>query len=83
MTTAQPNTQTELFQSTPNPLRTIEREEAVATIYQGDCRELIPRIPECANAQIDLIFADPPFNSTRAYDPWQARLHEDEYLLCA
>jgi DNA modification methylase len=49
-------------------------------VYQGDCRDLIPRIPECAAGKIDLIFADPPFNWNRAYDEWDDALPDDEYL---
>lgn len=37
-------------------------------VYIGDCRELLPRIPEVANKQVDLVFADPPFNWNRDYD---------------
>lgn len=49
-------------------------------IYVGDCRELLPAIPECAAGKIDLIFADPPFNWNRAYDKWDDAMPEDEYL---
>ena len=28
-------------------------------VYVGDCRELIPRIPDCAAGEVDLVFADP------------------------
>ncbi len=80
MTTVQSREQRKLFQAAPEPSRTIEREDATATIYQGDCRELLPAIPQCANAQVDLIFADPPFNWNRGYDEWDDKLHEDEYL---
>lgn len=37
-------------------------------VYLGDCRELLPRIPEVARAEVDLVFADPPFNWNRDYD---------------
>lgn len=49
-------------------------------VYVGDCRDLLPRIPECAAGQIDLVFADPPFNWKRAYDKWDDDLPDDEYL---
>lgn len=37
-------------------------------VYIGDCRETLPRIPEVARAEVDLVFADPPFNWNRDYD---------------
>lgn len=40
--------------------------------YVGDCRQLLAAIPECASSQVDLIFADPPFNWNRDYDRWKA-----------
>ncbi len=67
-------------QKPPKPAKVIERDSAKATIYQGDCRDLLPTIPQCAAGQIDLIFADPPFNWKRAYDEWDDAIHEDEYL---
>jgi len=50
-----------------------------ARVYVGDCRELLPRIPECAAGKIDLVFADPPFNWNRAYDEWDDRMPRNEY----
>ncbi|CAN5800356.1 hypothetical protein BH11PLA1_BH11PLA1_13510 [soil metagenome] len=41
-----------------------------ATIWIGDCRVLVPRIPQAAAGTVDLVFADPPFNWNRAYDRW-------------
>jgi len=49
-------------------------------IYVGDCRDILARIPECARGQVDLIFADPPFNWKRAYDKWNDDLPDAEYL---
>lgn len=37
-------------------------------VYVGDSRELLRRVPECARGEVDLIFADPPFNWKREYD---------------
>ncbi len=37
-------------------------------VYIGDCREVLPRIPEVRKGQVDLVFADPPFNWNRDYD---------------
>ena len=49
-------------------------------VYVGDCREAIPRIPECARGEVDLVFADPPFNWNRAYDEWRDEMPEAKYL---
>ncbi|HZW07765.1 MAG TPA: site-specific DNA-methyltransferase [Phycisphaerales bacterium] len=40
-------------------------------VYIGDCREVLPRISDVAQAQVDLVFADPPFNWNRDYDRWK------------
>lgn len=50
------------------------------SLWVGDCRELLPRIPACRDKQVDLVFADPPFNWNRAYDKWDDLLPDDEYL---
>ncbi len=51
-----------------------------ARVWVGDCRELLPRIPEIKNQQVDLVFADPPFNWARAYDEWDDSMATDDYL---
>jgi DNA modification methylase len=51
-----------------------------ASVYVGDCREILPRIPECAAGKVDLVFADPPFNWNRAYDEWHDQMPDREYL---
>ncbi len=51
-----------------------------AAIHIGDCRELIPTLPDCRKSQVDLVFADPPFNWNRKYDQWVDRLPDAEYL---
>ncbi len=50
-------------------------------VYVGDCRELLPLIPECKAREVDLVFADPPFNWNRAYDKWDDAMSEREYFL--
>jgi site-specific DNA-methyltransferase (adenine-specific) len=56
-----------------------------ARVYIGDCRDLVPTIPECAAGAIDLIFADPPFNWARDYDrhgvgdAWEDSMPDDAY----
>jgi site-specific DNA-methyltransferase (adenine-specific) len=51
-----------------------------AQVFVGDCRELLPKISEVRDSQLDLVFADPPFNWARAYDEWDDKMHDDEYL---
>ncbi len=49
-------------------------------VFVGDCREVLPRLPEVREGLVDLIFADPPFNWNRAYDQWHDDLSEEKYL---
>lgn len=49
-------------------------------VYVGDCRQVLPRIPEVAAGEVDLIFADPPFNWNRAYDEWKDSMPREDYL---
>ena len=49
-------------------------------LYVGDCREVLPAIPEVARGEVDLIFADPPFNWKRGYDKWDDDRPVAEYL---
>lgn len=65
--------------STPAP-PTPDLHDGDARVYIGDCREIIGRIPECAAGEVNLIFADPPFNWRRAYDEWNDDLPATEYL---
>ncbi|MEM9065827.1 MAG: site-specific DNA-methyltransferase [Planctomycetota bacterium] len=51
-----------------------------AKIFVGDCRELLPSISDLHTEKVDLAFADPPFNWARAYDEWDDRMPEEEYL---
>ena len=63
-----------------------------ARAYLGDCREVLPTIPEVKKKQVDLVFADPPFNWARDYDNYEVGegkhnkvwddkgMSEDEYL---
>ncbi|TVQ32747.1 MAG: site-specific DNA-methyltransferase [Phycisphaeraceae bacterium] len=62
----------------PKPKHTLKDPEA--RVYVGDCRKIIPRIPECAAKEVDLVFADPPFNWQVKYDKWHDGLPRDEYL---
>lgn len=78
--------------STDSPLRashSIRSGRSVRSrIFVGDCREVLPLIPECQKGQIDLIFADPPFNWNRGYDKWDDDMPDEAYcstddLACA
>jgi DNA modification methylase len=63
----------------PNPAHELAG-VAWARVYTGDCRDLLPRIPECRAGSVDLVFADPPFNWKRAYDKWNDNMGEEDYL---
>lgn len=63
----------------PKPLRPKDDELPDCRVYVGDCRELLPRIPACAKGQVDLVFADPPFNWARGYDKWDDSMPDEEY----
>lgn len=59
-------------------------------VYVGDSRDLLASIPECVRGEVDLIYADPPFNWKRDYDRhedrpeddtiWNDSIPDDEYL---
>lgn len=62
------------------------RNGVTATVHIGDCREILARLPEVKNHEVDLVFADPPFNWARDYDRHRAgdawddkRLADEEY----
>jgi DNA modification methylase len=74
------------------PLALNERGEAIPThthstgstnsvrLYVGDCRSILPKIPEVKASKVDLVFADPPFNWNRGYDSWNDAMKDDDYL---
>ncbi|GJQ29172.1 MAG: hypothetical protein HBSAPP03_10560 [Phycisphaerae bacterium] len=49
-------------------------------MYVGDCRGVLAALPDVQRGVFDLIFADPPFNWSRAYDKWDDAMPEREYL---
>ncbi len=53
---------------------------APARVHLGDCREILPTLPEVQRGELDLVFADPPFNWNRGYDKWNDSMHESEYV---
>lgn len=59
------------------------RNDAAGTssrVVVGDCREVLANLPGGLNGNVDLIFADPPFNWKRGYDRWDDEMPEVEYL---
>ncbi|RMH27919.1 MAG: site-specific DNA-methyltransferase [Planctomycetota bacterium] len=57
-----------------------------SVVHVGDCREILAALPEVKRQQLDLVFADPPFNWARDYDRHRSgdawddkKLRDDEY----
>ena len=46
-------------------------------LYVGDCRDVLANIPE--KGQVDLVFADPPFNWDVPYESWADGMPRREY----
>ena len=46
-------------------------------IYIGDCRDVLPALPE--RGEVDLVFADPPFNWDVPYDGWKDNMSRSQY----
>ncbi|MHC5001784.1 MAG: DNA-methyltransferase [Planctomycetota bacterium] len=46
-------------------------------VYIGDCRDVLASLPE--RGQVDLVFADPPFNWDVPYEQWQDGMPREEY----
>jgi len=64
----------------PKPDHTIRADRRVRSrIFVGDCRDVLAKIPECAQGEVDLIFADPPFNWNRSYDKWNDAMPREDY----
>ncbi len=49
-------------------------------VFVGDCRDTLPEIPQVKRSEVDLVFADPPFNWSRAYDEWHDKMPRSDYL---
>jgi len=75
------------------PTKTLARSSARSkspkgrvAFYLGDCREVLPTIPEVQKKSVRLVFADPPFNWKRDYDrqetghAWDDAMSREEYL---
>jgi site-specific DNA-methyltransferase (adenine-specific) len=46
-------------------------------LYVGDCRDVLASLPD--RGQVDLVFADPPFNWDVPYDEWHDGMPRAEY----
>lgn len=46
-------------------------------LYIGDCRDVLAALPE--KGEVDLVFADPPFNWEVPYDGWKDGMPRAEY----
>lgn len=53
--------------------------DPLTEVYIGDCRDVLPALPAWANGNIDLIYADPPFNWDVPYDEWADGMPWVEY----
>jgi site-specific DNA-methyltransferase (adenine-specific) len=49
-------------------------------VLVGDCREVLAGHASVARGEVDLVFADPPFNWNRAYDQWDDKMPREDYL---
>ena len=59
---------------------TLSNPSGSVRVHIGDCREILPTLAEVEQHQVDLVFADPPFNWNRGYDKWDDKLPEAEYI---
>ena len=46
-------------------------------LYVGDCRDVLPNLPD--RGEVDLVFADPPFNWDVPYDEWRDGMPRAEF----
>ncbi len=56
---------------------TFEAAEPRTQLYVGDCRDVLPNLPE--RGSVDLVFADPPFNWDVPYEEWHDGMPRDQY----
>jgi site-specific DNA-methyltransferase (adenine-specific) len=62
------------------PIFTHPDNKATCAVHIGDCRDILRDLPEAKQSKLDLVFADPPFNWNRAYDRYDDKLPEQQYL---
>ncbi|MBY0308175.1 MAG: site-specific DNA-methyltransferase [Phycisphaerales bacterium] len=67
--------QTGLFKGWSEPWRTAPDPDT--RVYIGDCRQTLACIPEVDRGEVDLVFADPPFNWNRDYDRFKGRVVDE------
>ncbi len=67
-------------QNTPKPAPAPLTDSLGNTILIGDCRRVLPTLPQVQQSQVDLVFADPPFNWNRDYDQWKDDMPREDYL---
>jgi DNA modification methylase len=51
--------------------------DPATSLVVGDCRDVLPRLSE--RGEVDLVFADPPFNRDVRYDRWNDGMPRDAY----
>ena len=78
MTTKKKSTKSARSSRAPTPRHTLTTPDT--RVYVGDCRELLRSVHDCKKGEVDLIFADPPFNWQVKYDQWHDGLPRQEYL---
>ncbi len=66
--------------ATRTPKTTLKADKPETKIYVGDCRKIIPRLSPAKKQQVDLVFADPPFNWNVKYDKWHDGMPREDYL---
>ena len=54
-----------------------EASDPTTQVYLGDCRDVLGNLPE--KGEVDLVFADPPFNWDVPYDEWDDGMPRAEY----
>ena len=52
-------------------------EDPDTRLYVGDCRNVLPNLPD--RGEVDLVFADPPFNWDVPYDEWSDGMPRPEF----
>jgi len=62
---------------TNKPLPALQEETPNTRLYVGDCREILPMLPD--KGQVDLVFADPPFNWDVPYDGWEDSMPRPDF----
>jgi site-specific DNA-methyltransferase (adenine-specific) len=54
-----------------------QRSDPDTRVFVGDCRDVLAGLPDAGD--VDLIFADPPFNWDVPYDEWHDGMPREEY----